>query len=730
VSRARIEVLAAAPVDGVGLPLEEIPAEVTRVQREPGQDAVSAIAAAVPSLQFNDAQHNRLQRDVQLRGFTASPLLGLPQGLAVYSDGVRLNEPFGDVVNWDLLPDVAIEEIDVLQGSNPLFGLNALGGVISVRTRSGLTGAAASAHAATGSLGSSELEADQAWLRGEAHGYFGASLLHDEGWRHFSRSSAAQGFLKVGRAGTRSTGHVSLSLADTDLRGNGPAPVQLLDLSRRAVFTHPDRTANRALSLTGHADWTVSPRLIAEAALFVRTLDTRRLNGDDSPFEPCDSDPALLCEEDSDEPVLSAGGSAVPSVVNGRLLDAVDNRSRTRSGTAGGTAQLQSQLDTGAVHHRLLAGVSFEASDIDFSSAVELASFDSTRATVGQGITATAGAVDLESTTSLLGVYLRDTVALGDRTSVSAVLRFHRAELRIRDLIGTALDGDHLFHRLNGSLGATWQMSPQTTLYASAGESSRAPTAVELTCADPEEPCRLPNAFLSDPPLRQVVARTWEVGARGRSGTVAWSAAAFDARNRNDIIFIASGVRLGEGYFANVGSTGRRGAEMFLDASLTSRAGWRLSYAWLDARFLTPLRMPSPNHPLEEEEGIDVARGARIPGLAEHTAKLALHFPFPGAVSASVTGLWQSPQHFRGDEANLLDPLPAFVRWDSRLDWKATQRLRVSVIAENLFDRRYATFGALGEPDDVLGDEFDDPRFVSPGAPRSVRLAVRWQLDR
>ena len=52
----------------------------------------------------NEMQGNPFQPDLNYRGYTASPLLGTPQGLSIYMDGVRLNQPFGDVVSWDLIP--------------------------------------------------------------------------------------------------------------------------------------------------------------------------------------------------------------------------------------------------------------------------------------------------------------------------------------------------------------------------------------------------------------------------------------------------------------------------------------------------------------------------------------------------------------------------------------------------------------------------------------------------
>ena len=89
------------------------------------------------SVFVNEIQGNPFQPDINYRGYTASPLLGTPQGLSVYVDGVRLNQPFGDIVSWDLIPRAAIASTTLIPGSNPLFGLNTLGGALSVQTKNG-----------------------------------------------------------------------------------------------------------------------------------------------------------------------------------------------------------------------------------------------------------------------------------------------------------------------------------------------------------------------------------------------------------------------------------------------------------------------------------------------------------------------------------------------------------------------------------------------------------------
>lgn len=723
---ARIEVVASAPVDAAGLERNEVPANVLIVEAEEGGSSTDALAGSTASVQFNDAQHNPLQRDVQFRGFTASPLLGVPQGLAVYADGARMNEPFGDVVNWDLLPDAAVEQIEVLPGSNPLFGLNALGGVLSLRTRSGRSSPGLRASVAGGSLGLVRADGAAGFGSEPWDGFVAASALRDEGWRDFSRSRHGQLFAKASAVRLRTFFETSVTFSDGSLRGNGPAPVELLEEDRRAVFTHPDVTENRAAALNGRGEWHLGRDTIAVAHLHARRVTTDRFNGDDSPFEPCAANEEVLCEEDSDEAVLSVGGEPIAAVIGGMPADAVNNTSRTVSDTGSLTAQVHRDLATGAIRHQLLGGITAEGSRSRFASGLEIASLTSDRGTSGHGIRAAEDEVGLDARSRLFAMQVRDSMRLG-RASVLLALRHQRSTLDLEDRLGDELTGRHTFSRTNASFGATYALSPRLTLFASAGEASRAPTAVEVTCADPDDPCRLPNAFVSDPPLRQVVARTFELGARGEARPFRWSAAAFDATNHDDILFIASGTTQGEGFFANVGTTRRRGMEALVSSPPASRVAWMVSYALLDATFGDAVAMPSRSHPLAEEGRIEVRAGDRVPGLSRHAARGSVTVPILESLRAGIEGRYQSSQYVRGDEANLLRPLPGFTLWNASLAWDLGRRIELIAAVENVLNERYATFGLLADAAGVLGDDYEDPLFVSPGAPRSVRVLVGWR---
>jgi outer membrane receptor protein involved in Fe transport len=164
----------------------------------------------------NEVQSNPLQPDVQYRGFVGSPLLGLPQGLAIYQDGVRINEPFGDTVNWALIPESAIASVYLVPGSSPLFGLNALGGAIAIRTKDGINHAGTRAEVLAGSFDRLGLQAETGGALGDGFAYFvTATRLTEDGWRDFSPTEAEQVFAKLTSTGQRSHLDVSFTHADT-----------------------------------------------------------------------------------------------------------------------------------------------------------------------------------------------------------------------------------------------------------------------------------------------------------------------------------------------------------------------------------------------------------------------------------------------------------------------------------------------------------------------------------
>lgn len=144
------------PLPSLNLTLEQIPAPVQTagsadIDASGALDLSDFLNRRFTGVFVNETQGNPFQRDLNYRGYTASPLLGTPQGLSIYMDGVRLNQPFGDVVSWDLIPRQAIGSATLMPGSNPLFGLNTLGGALAIQTKDGRSSPGTSVRAIYGS---------------------------------------------------------------------------------------------------------------------------------------------------------------------------------------------------------------------------------------------------------------------------------------------------------------------------------------------------------------------------------------------------------------------------------------------------------------------------------------------------------------------------------------------------------------------------------------------------
>ena len=73
----------------------------------------------------------------------------------------------------------------------------------------------------------------------------------------------------------------------------------------------------------------------------------------------------------------------------------------------------------------------------------------------------------------------------------------------------------------------------------------------------------------------------------------------------------------------------------------------------------------------------------------------------------------------------MLDELVGYALLRVRAEYRLSVRARLFASIDNLLDEEYETFGVFGEADEVLGDDFEEPFFVGPGAPRAAWLGVR-----
>src|ERR1700674_1956052 len=241
-------VIGNTPLGGLGLPLNQIPSNVQTadskdMQRQQTLDLADYLNNNFSGVNVSESADNPFQLDIKYHGITASPLLGTPEGLCVYVDGVRINESFGDTVNWDLIPQSAISTVTLMSGSNPVFGLNTLGGALSVKTKSGHDDPGTELEAWGGSFGRRSFEGTTGGEFGNFDYFLAGNYFDETGWRDNSPTRIYQGFGKVGWQNEKTDVDLSYTDADPSLYGNGATPTSMLDYRREASYT-PDYPAN------------------------------------------------------------------------------------------------------------------------------------------------------------------------------------------------------------------------------------------------------------------------------------------------------------------------------------------------------------------------------------------------------------------------------------------------------------------------------------------------------
>ena len=716
------------------------------IERAQSLDLTDFLNRNFASVNINHAQNNPLQPDFNFRGFTASPLLGLPQGLAVYQNGVRVNEPFGDTVSWDLFPLSAVQGVQLLAGSNPVFGLNSLGGALSMQMKDGFTFDGTAAEGYGGSFTRRGVTVEHGGNRGGLGYYANIDYFEENGWRDYSDSDALRLFGSMSMQGERSRIDVSAAFAESELRGNGTAPAELLMIDRSQVFTHPDITENTLGQLIVEGSFDVSEGFRVAGNAYYRAIDTDSFNGDGTIFEECafqegeflveedfvDLNGDGECSADMDDGITlvrDPEGDPIDAEFEGSELDAINNYGRRRQESLGASLQVAFSSDLGGGRRNdLTMGMAFSDGPTSFDSVVEVASLLENRATSRSGIFAEEFRTQVDSTLSTWSLYFVDTYDVTERVSITASGRYDDTRVRLADRSGQSpeLDGNHQFSRFNPALGISLRLSPAAIVYANVAQSARAPTPVELACASEDAPCNLPNAFLADPPLDEVVANSVEVGASGTLGDgVRWHAGAFHIVNDDDILFqTTGGAQANVGFFENVGDTRRAGLELGL-AQPTGRLQWSASYSFISATFEDAFNINSPNHPAAAGDAeLQVRAGADIPGIPRHQLNAALDFEYNDRLSLGIDASFRSGVHLRGDEVNLLPKTASYTVFNLRGEFRVSDALRLFARIENLFDTEYETFGLLGEPDEVF-PQFGDPRFFGAGPPLGGWVGIR-----
>jgi outer membrane receptor protein involved in Fe transport len=800
----RVQVIATTPIPGTDVPRDQVPGDVQAatgkdIDATHALDLSSYLNRRFGSIHLNEVQGNPFQPDLNYRGFTASPLLGTPQGLSVYVDGVRVNQPFGDVVSWDLIPRSAISTVALMPGSNPLFGLNTLGGALAVTTKDGRSHPGTSIQVLGGSDGRKAIEFETGGSNDRGLDWFvTGNRLNEDGWRDASPSRVGQLFGKLGWHSRDTSLSLSASVARNNLIGNGLQEERLLERSYSSIYTSPDQTVNRAFSLNLQNTHSFNDALVLSGNTYFRRIKTATLNGDvndesltQSIYQPSAAERQALADAGyTGFPTSGADASNTPfpkwrCIANALLNDepaekctGVLNTTETTQRDFGIAQQLSWKGKLGGMDHGVAIGAALDMSRVRFNQGSELGYINPDHSVTGVGAYGDGGItggtedgepydtrVNLASRSRTWSLFAMDSMALTPQLQFTVSGRFNHTQIKSRDGITPAgtpgsLTADHTFSRFNPAAGLTWAATPGVTAYAGLSQGSRAPSAIELGCSDPENPCKLPNSFAGDPPLKQVVTRTVEAGVRGGvPGNYTWNLGFFRADNKDDILFVADNSS-GFGYFKNFGKTRRQGIEAGASVQAARGLNVGMNFTFLDATFRSAETVngaanSSNSEALEGEPGmegtIDVRKGNRIPMIPRYIAKFFVDYDINPmwSVGADVTAVAGS--YARGDENNQHQPdgtnylgsgrSGGYAVLNLSAAFKPTKAWRLGLQVNNVFDRHYSTGAQLGAtafdangnvvarplPANAAGEyPLVNSTFYSPGAPRTFWMTARY----
>lgn len=676
-------------------------------------DALSTL----PGVTLGSQTGSAAQSDLRVRGFTVSPVVGVPQSVSVFVDGVRVNEADASQVHLSLVPSAAIERVELLRGPVGAFGKNALAGAVNIVTARGAGSPFVEVEAHRGSYGSWRQTARGGGAVGSVDGFFAASRVREDGWRELEATEELSLFGKVGWLGERTDAWLSYTSESDSLEGPGPLPESWIrggelpdDIvvppsdRRRLQYTggSGDAFRSRMHFLNSSVSRAVSDTWTLQATSFLRRVDFRQSN--DNITEP-------------------------------------DAQGITDIRSYGSTAQLSHEP-----HERLLlvlgAEVVHNRVDIEIRERPNRAFPDLVPATTEL----------LRTNEDNFAGFAEAWWAVGPRLGLHASLRFDHTYLPVVDLLDPADSGENTFREFSGGVGMSADFGAGVGGFVGFARGFRAPVILEVSCADPEDPCQLPFELGPDPPLEPVVSDTWQAGIRFTRVRARAEVIGFWAEVHDDIFNIVDLETPTRGYFTNLERTRRVGTELIVEArpiggapglSLSGTLGLTRatfqSSATLSAPFLSDDDDAEP-----EGQGGPVFRQT-MPGeeeLEPPAVEPGDRFPMVPAVSVGArvsydlrdTGVELGlsrvgSQRLVGDESNdaPFADLDAYTLIDFGLEHRVTDAATAFVAVSNLLDASYARFGIISG--NVRDTEARVERFLTPGRPREIRVGMRVRVQ-
>jgi iron complex outermembrane recepter protein len=674
------------PADRVPAAVDVVPGEALRATGAVTlQDALRRLSGVTTS----DQQGNSFQMDLSLRGFQGTSVTGVPQGISVFVDGVRVNEPTVEEINFDLLPLDDIDRIELIRGPGAIFGRNTLGGVLNIVTRRGAEIREIVPEGDWGSFGRQKYRLRVGGTEGPFDYYVSGTYFTEEGWRDATASRLGKLFARFGFRLGGTDLSLSYQRAQNRIEQAGSLPESELDHHRTRNFTRGDFFAPLMNAVTLNLNQQLSEHWALAATLFLRTLDAQQFN------------------------VNLVGDNA---------------RSFTSTATAGGTLEAVRQDILFGRSNRLVLGAEYAHAD------ARVRVFQETP----EGQREIDSDVRDELTT--IGSWVLDTFEVGrnllvggDQLVLTGGARFDY----VRDAIGdrtpnpdvASSAGTHTFTRVTPRFGINYNPTPRLNFYFSYAEGFRAPAFLELTCASPGTICPgLQAGTAADPPLKAVTVRTYEVGMRAQPWPwLEGSLALFRSDVQDDIYSVAPTGTVGL-FFQNVGATRRQGIEVGLRGRYERLFEPWINYAYTDATFRDDLLLGTPRvttdcstPPCTEF----VRKGNRLPLVPRHRINAGIDTHLTDWLTLSLNGAYVGRQWLRGDEANVERQLGDYVVLNASLTARV-KALTAYIAVNNLLDTEYETFGTFAPNSRAEGSPVQ--RFLTPASPINFQGGVSYRF--
>ncbi|HEY7681507.1 MAG TPA: TonB-dependent receptor [Gemmatimonadales bacterium] len=612
--------------------------------------------------------------NLSTRGWNVGPVVGLPPGVSVFLDGVRQNEPDAAEVNFDLLPMEHIERIELLSGSGSLLGSNSLGGAINLITRRGRGPFSGSLEASAGSFGNYSGEGSVAGSTAHGLSYYAAGGYEEEGgWRQATRATNYNGFTNLGKSGLGRGISLQTFAAHSRAETAGSLPESLFDRDPSRNFTVGDFEDLDLLQIAADGYLTFGTSRL-KLNLYHRRSNAERFNVNQAPDD--------------------------------------NVRSLTNNRTVGGTADWRWSTATGQGVFSLRVGLDGAV------NRVHVRLFEEDPVSGDDSLT-----TDAKSPSGDVAVYTLLDYRTG-RVTFSGGARYDYIRIPFRNLLDPTADTVSNFQRLSPRAGVSVEVGSGGSVYASVGRSFRAPAVLELACADSLAACPLPFALGDDPPLKPVVASTYEVGGKWIVGSAIMSASLYRTDVQDDIGFIQSANAVFQGYFSNIGDTRRDGIEVGLQVFPSPSLSLYANYAYTRATYRSNANIFSIRSdiqfsisPLAGDNAITV--GSHLPLVPAHQLKGGALIKVNRFLGLGMDARYIGKQWLRGDEANQTSQLEGYFTTSVRAG-VSVGPWEVNAVVTNLFDTHRANFGTFNENRQTGELE----RFLTPVNARALKVVL------